>query len=106
LKNKELGQEGWAIIYACGGCEDEDFIEQAFLAHKVACKQQIYVGKVGIKPSYAAKHMVQFRAKHMRTESCHPAQFGRLMSNSGLYVFAPEMVGNGVLLQLVMLCMR
>ena len=92
LKNKELEQEGWDIIWVCGGCAAEDFVERAFLAHKLASKKQIYVGKIPMKPTHTAKHMVQFRARQLRSLEMHPAQYARLMSNSGHYVLGPEMV--------------
>jgi hypothetical protein len=84
-------------MYACGGCAEDDFIEKAFAAHKLACKQQIYVGKINIKPSNAARSIVQFRAKQLRPLKMHPAQYVRLMSNSGHYVLGPEMVSSGAL---------
>jgi hypothetical protein len=100
LKNKNLGQDGWGVMYACGGCESDEFIEQAFLAHKLSSKRQIFVGKMPIKPTNAARSIVQFRAKQMRSLKMHPAQYGRLMSNSGTYVLGPEMVASGVQLNI------
>jgi hypothetical protein len=95
LKNKELGQEGWGVMYVCGGCAEDDFIENAFLAHRLACKKQIYVGKIAMNPTNTARNIVQFRAKQMRSLKMHPAQYARLMSNSGHYVLGPEMVASG-----------
>jgi hypothetical protein len=79
----------------CGGCEEDDFIERAFRAHKLASKKQIFVGKIPIKPTNAARHIVQFTTKQLRSLDMHPAQYVRLMSNSGHYVLAPEMVASG-----------
>jgi hypothetical protein len=98
LKNKDLQQEGWGVMYACGGCAEDDFIDKAFLAHKLACKKQIYVGKINLKPTTTARSIVQFRAKQCRPLNMHPAQTVRLMSNSGHYVLGPEMVVSGALL--------
>jgi hypothetical protein len=97
VKNKELKQEGWGVVYVCGGCAEDDFIEQAFLAHKVASRKQIYVGKVPVKPSNVAKKIVEFRARNLRFLEMHPAQYMRLMCNSGHYVLAPEMATGGAL---------
>jgi hypothetical protein len=96
VKNKELNQEGWGVVYACGGCAEDDFIERAFLAHKVASRKQIYVGKVPVNPNNVAKKIVEFRARNLRSLDMHPAQYMRLMCNSGHYVLAPEMVNGGV----------
>jgi hypothetical protein len=95
LKNKELNQDVWGVMYVCGGCEEDDFIERAFRAHNLASKKQIFVGKIPIKPTNAARHVVQFTAKQLRSISMHPAQYVRLMSNSGHYVLAPEMAASG-----------
>jgi hypothetical protein len=79
----------------CGGCEEDDLIERAFRAHKIASKKQILVGKTPIKPTNATRHMTHDTAKHLRSLSMHRAQYVRLMSNSGHYVLAPEMIASG-----------
>jgi hypothetical protein len=84
-------------MYMCVGCEEDDLIERAFLAHKLASKKQIFVGKISMKPTNAARNIVQFRAKQLRSLSMHPAQSVRLMYNSGQYVLGPEMVCNGAI---------
>jgi hypothetical protein len=66
LKNKDLQQEGWGVMYACGGCAEDDSFDKAFLAHTLACKKQIHVGKVNLKPTTTARSIVQFRAKQCR----------------------------------------
>jgi hypothetical protein len=91
VKNKELNQEGWAVVYVCGGCAEDDFIAQAFSGHKVSSRKQIYVGKVPVKPSTVNRKLVEFRARHLRSLDMHPAQVVCLMCNSGHYVLAPEM---------------
>jgi hypothetical protein len=60
LENKELNQDGWGVMYVCGGCEEDDFIKRAFLAHKLASKKQIFAGKIPVKPANAARNIVQF----------------------------------------------
>lgn len=95
LKNKELDLEGWDIIWVCGGCAADGFVERAFLSHKLASKKQMFVDKIPMKPTNTAKHMMQFRARQLRSLEMHPAQFARLMSNSRHYVLGPEMVNGG-----------
>jgi hypothetical protein len=117
LKNKEFNQDGWGVMYVCGGCEEDDVIERAFRANKLARKNQISVGKIPIKPTNAARHIEHDTAKQLRFLSMHPVQhiglgasrectfvrenasrectYVRLMSNSGHYVIAPEMVASG-----------
>jgi hypothetical protein len=92
-----MNQEGWGVMYVCGGCEEDDFIERAFLAHKLASKKQIFVGKIPLKPTNCSRNIVQFAAKQLRSIEMHPAQYVRLMSNSGHYVLGPEMVSNGAI---------
>lgn len=96
MKNKDLEHDGWGVMYACGGCAEDDFIEEAFLAWKVSSKKRIFVGKNPIKPTNAAKSIVEFRGRQLRSVPMHPEQYVRLMSNSGMYILGPEMVASGV----------
>lgn len=83
-------------MYAKGGCAEDDFIEQAYLAWKVSSKKRIFVGKHPIKPTNAAKSIVEFHGRQLRSLQMHPAQYVRLMSNCGMYILGPEMVASGV----------
>ena len=80
-----------------GGCDDDNFVEEAFLAWKVSSKKRIFIGKHAIKPRNAAKTFVGFRGRQLRSLQMHPAQYARLMSNSGMYILGPEMVASGVI---------
>lgn len=97
VKNKELEQEGWDVVYACGGCTEDNFIDDAYLAWRVSSKKRIFIGKHAIKPTNAAKTIVEFRGRQLRSLQMHPAQYVRLMSNSGLYILGPEMVASGAI---------
>ena len=103
VKNKELDQEGWDVVYACGGCREENFIGEAYLAWRVSSKKRIFIGKHAIKPTNAAKTIVEFRGRQLRSLQMHPAQYVRLMLNSGLYILGPEMVASGATLNTIVL---
>lgn len=63
---------------------------------KLVAKKQIFVGKTPLKPGNTARYLTQYKARNLRSLNLHPAQLARIMSNSGYYILAPEMVGNGV----------
>jgi hypothetical protein len=72
LKIKDVNQEGWRVMYVCEECDEDDFIEQAFLAHKLASKKQTLVGKIPLKPTNASRSIVQFAAKQLRSLDMEP----------------------------------
>jgi hypothetical protein len=91
-------QDGWELVYACGGCAEYGFIEAAlaFEAHRLCSKKLIYMGRNNITPAKLPKQMVEFKSKRLGKLKLHSAQLLRIMLLSGHFVLGPEMVNNGV----------
>jgi hypothetical protein len=89
-------QDGWDLVYACGGCAEDGFIEAAFEAHRLCSKKLIYMGRNNITPAKLPKQMVEFKSKRLGKLKLHSAQLLRIMLLSGHFVLGPEMVNSGV----------
>jgi hypothetical protein len=93
-------QDGFEIVYTCGGCAEDGFIEDAFDCYRLVSKKLIYVGRVSVTPAKLPRQLAEFKARHMHSLKLHPAQTLRLMLLSGHYVLGSEMVNNGVFLNM------
>jgi hypothetical protein len=94
-----LGQENWRIVYVCGGCAEDDWLEAAYQAWRVCSKTQIFAGRVLLTVANLARKMLEFKARHLRTLKLHPVQLLRLMLLSGYYALGPDMTLSGVVEQ-------
>jgi nickel-dependent lactate racemase len=97
VKHKNDQQPGWEIVYTCGGCDADDWIEEAFNAWRVANKTQIFVGRISLTPSNVSRKIAEFKARNLRTLQLHPAQIVRFMCLQGSYVLSAEMVATGAI---------
>jgi hypothetical protein len=104
LKNMHKEQDGFEVVYTCGGCAEEGFIQEAFEAHRLASKKLVYMGRINVTPAKVPKQLVEFRCRHLGNLKLHAAQTLRLMLLSGYYVLGPEMVNNGVSFSLPSVC--
>ena len=65
LKNKNKEQDGLDIVYTCGGCADDSFIEEAFEAYRLASKKRIHMGIVSVTPGKLPRQLVEFRFRRL-----------------------------------------
>jgi hypothetical protein len=91
-------QDGFEIVYTCGGCAEDGFIKDAFDRYRLVSKKLIYVGRVNVTPAKLPRQLAEFKDRHMHSLKLHPAQTLRFMLLSGHYVLDSEMVNNGVIL--------
>lgn len=92
VKHAYSNQSGWKVLWTCGGCSDDRWLEDALAAWRVASTTQMYVGRIPLTRSNLAKKMVEFKARHLRPLQLHPVQTVRLMCLSGHYVLSSELV--------------
>jgi hypothetical protein len=95
LKNMYKEQDGFEVVFLCGGCAEDGFLEEAFEAHRLSSKKIIYMGRVNVTPAKVPKQIVEFKARKLGKIKLHSAQTVRLMMLSGHYVLGPEIVNNG-----------
>lgn len=96
VKHKDDKQPGWELVYTCGGCDTDNWMEEAFNAWRVANKSQIFVGRIALTPSNILRKISEFKARNLRTLSLHASQIVRLMLLQGNYVLSPELAANGM----------
>jgi hypothetical protein len=97
VKNMHKEQDGFEIVYNCGSCAEDGFIDDALECYRLVSKKLIYVGLVSVTPAKLPRQLAEFKARHMRKLDLHPAQTLRFMLLSGHYVLGPEMVNNGAM---------
>jgi hypothetical protein len=99
VKNMHKERDGLEIVYTCGSCSEDGFIEDAFECYRLVSRKLIYIGRVSVTAAKLPRQLAEYKARHMRSLQLHPAQKLRFMLLSGHYVLGPEMVNNGVVIK-------